>query len=86
MDIDGDVDGRLAQQFGCMGTVDHEILVNQFQQILGPFVNLSAESCRFFLDMNNWYLFYVMFFLITRKDVKLNFALLFVFTGTFKQP
>lgn len=55
MDIDSDVDGRLAQQFGCLGTVDRDILVNQFQQILGPYVNLSPESCRFFLDMNNWY-------------------------------
>ena len=53
MDVDGDVDGHLAQAFGCMGTVDREVLIRQFQQILGR--DLTADSCAFFLDMNNWY-------------------------------
>jgi hypothetical protein len=55
MDVDGDVDGTLAQAFGCMGTNDREVLVRQFQQLLGENHQVSADSCAFFLDMNNWY-------------------------------
>lgn len=54
MDVDGDVEGKLAQQFGCMGTVDREVLVREFQRILGPQQELSPQHCAFFLDMNNW--------------------------------
>uniref|UniRef100_A0A914UNI3 Uncharacterized protein n=1 Tax=Plectus sambesii TaxID=2011161 RepID=A0A914UNI3_9BILA len=54
MDVDGDVDGTLAQAFGCMGTNDREVLIRQFQQLLGENHQVSAESCAFFLDMNNW--------------------------------
>ncbi|VDP26780.1 unnamed protein product [Soboliphyme baturini] len=54
MDVDMEVEGKLLQQFCCMGTYDREVLVEKFQQIVGPDANLSPDSCRFFLDMNNW--------------------------------
>uniref|UniRef100_A0A0M3HRS2 N_BRCA1_IG domain-containing protein n=2 Tax=Ascaris TaxID=6251 RepID=A0A0M3HRS2_ASCLU len=54
MDVDGDVDGSLAQALSCMATSDKEVLVRQFQQILGQNHVLTPEACAFFLDMNNW--------------------------------
>ncbi len=51
MEVDGDV-GKLTEELCSLGTVDHEVLIRQFQQILGQ--DLSVESCTFFLDMNNW--------------------------------
>jgi hypothetical protein len=51
MDVD-DVDGQLAQQLGCLGTNDREVLIAQFQQITGH--PIDQQSCAFFLDMNNW--------------------------------
>jgi hypothetical protein len=61
MDVDGDVDGSLAQAFGCMGTVDREVLIRQFQCVLGDDHPVSAESCAFFLDMNNWFVIVYLF-------------------------
>uniref|UniRef100_A0A1I8EPU2 N_BRCA1_IG domain-containing protein n=2 Tax=Wuchereria bancrofti TaxID=6293 RepID=A0A1I8EPU2_WUCBA len=54
MDIDGDVNGSLSQALSCMATSDHEVLIKQFQQVLGDSHTLSAEACAFFLDMNSW--------------------------------
>ena len=52
MDVDNDIDGQLMQQFLSMGTQDREILVNEFQKLLGN--QLNPAACTFFLDMNNW--------------------------------
>lgn len=54
MDIDGDVNGSLSQALSCMATNDREVLIKQFQQVLGDSHTLSAEACAFFLDMNSW--------------------------------
>ncbi|KAK5976859.1 Inflammation and lipid regulator with UBA and NBR1 domain [Trichostrongylus colubriformis] len=52
MDTD-DIDNMLIRQLSCLGTSDKEVLVKQFQSILGD-VGLSPELCAFFLDMTNW--------------------------------
>ncbi|KAL3842326.1 hypothetical protein ACJMK2_020354 [Sinanodonta woodiana] len=52
MDVDNDVDGRLLQQFSSMGTTDKEVLIAEFQRLLGN--QLTPSICAFFLDMNNW--------------------------------
>ncbi|RCN51015.1 hypothetical protein ANCCAN_02802 [Ancylostoma caninum] len=52
MDTD-DIDNMLIRQLSCLGTSDKEVLVKQFQSILGD-VTLSPELCAFFLDMSNW--------------------------------
>ena len=52
MDVDSDIDGQLMQQFLSMGTQDREVLVSEFQRLLGN--QLNPEACNFFLDMNNW--------------------------------
>ncbi|MFH4979385.1 hypothetical protein AB6A40_006094 [Gnathostoma spinigerum] len=54
MDLDGDVEGSLAQALSCMATNDREVLIRQFQLILGENHQLAPEACAFFLDMNNW--------------------------------
>ena len=54
MDVDNDIDTQLLQQFSSMGTTDKEVLISQFQQLLGN--QLNAAGCAFFLDMNNWYI------------------------------
>ncbi|VDO34382.1 unnamed protein product [Onchocerca flexuosa] len=54
MDIDGDVNGSLSQALSCMATSDRDVLIKQFQQVLGDSHTLSAEACAFFLDMNSW--------------------------------
>jgi len=56
MEVDGEVDGKLAQQFGCMGTSDKESLIMQFRQILNGSqdAEINYDACAFFLDMNNW--------------------------------
>ncbi|XP_065352987.1 protein ILRUN [Cloeon dipterum] len=51
MEVDGDVDQDLLQQFSCMGTTDKDILISQLQKLVG---NLSQTAAAFFLDMNNW--------------------------------
>lgn len=70
MDVDGDVDGSLAQALSCMATSDKEVLVRQFQQILGQNHVLTPEACAFFLDMNNWYVHALTF-----SHIKINGAL-----------
>lgn len=52
MDVDNDIDSTLLQQFSCLGTTDRDVLINQFQKLLGN--QLNATDCAFFLDMNNW--------------------------------
>ncbi|KAK7486412.1 hypothetical protein BaRGS_00022336 [Batillaria attramentaria] len=52
MDVDSDLDGKLLQQFSSMGTTDREVLISEFQKLLGN--TLNPDSCAFFLDMNNW--------------------------------
>ncbi|KAK0060293.1 protein ILRUN [Biomphalaria pfeifferi] len=53
MDVDiDDFDGKLLDQFRSLGTTDRDVLIAQFQSLLGN--KLNRESCAFFLDMNNW--------------------------------
>lgn len=49
---DIDIDSLLLQQFSCLGTTDHEDLINQFQSLMNNEIN--KESARFFLEMSNW--------------------------------
>ncbi|XP_029636681.1 protein ILRUN [Octopus sinensis] len=51
-DEDNELDGKLLQQFSSMGTTDKEVLIAEFQKLLGD--QLNAAGCAFFLDMNNW--------------------------------
>lgn len=50
-----DIEQFLLHQFSRMGTTDHDELVNQLQKVLGN--QLNYNTARFFLDMNNWYVF-----------------------------
>ena len=52
MDVDNDIDSSLLVQFSSMGTTDKEVLISEFQKLLGN--QLNPEGCAFFLDMNNW--------------------------------
>ncbi|XP_034028777.1 protein ILRUN-like isoform X2 [Thalassophryne amazonica] len=47
-----DVDAELMQKFSCMGTTDKDILISEFQRLLG--FQLNPAGCAFFLDMTNW--------------------------------
>lgn len=49
---DIDIDMSFLQQFSCLGTTDHDELVNQLRKIMGDQLNLA--TARFFLEMNNW--------------------------------
>jgi len=40
-----------------MATTDREVLIAEFQRLLGN--KLSDAGCAFFLDMNNWQVFYL---------------------------
>jgi hypothetical protein len=51
MEVD-DLEQNLLQQFSCMGTTDHEVLISQLRKLVGDDVNEATAS--FFLDMNNW--------------------------------
>lgn len=53
MDVDNELDGSLLRQFSSLGTTDKEVLISEFQKLIGP-NQLSPEGCGFFLDMNNW--------------------------------
>lgn len=52
MDVDNDIDGNFIQQFSSMGTTDKDILIAEFQKLIGS--DLNPAQCAFFLDMNNW--------------------------------
>nr|CAG4646544.1 EOG090X0CQ9 [Macrothrix elegans] len=51
MEVD-DIEQNLLQQFSCMGTTDHDVLISQLRKLVGDDVNETTAS--FFLDMNNW--------------------------------
>ncbi|KAJ8299166.1 hypothetical protein KUTeg_023226 [Tegillarca granosa] len=53
MDVDNELEGKLLQQFSSLGTTDKEVLISEFQRLLGP-NQITAKGCEFFLDMNNW--------------------------------
>ncbi|XP_059925268.1 protein ILRUN-like [Gadus macrocephalus] len=50
--MDMDVDAELMQRFSCMGTTDKDVLISEFQRLLG--FQLNPAGCAFFLDMTNW--------------------------------
>ncbi|XP_006825427.1 protein ILRUN-like [Saccoglossus kowalevskii] len=52
MEVDSELDQDLLQQFSSMGTTDKEVLISEFQKLLGN--QLNPAGCAFFLDMNNW--------------------------------
>lgn len=54
MDVDNELEGKLLQQFSSLGTTDKEVLISEFQRLLGP-NQITVKGCEFFLDMNNWY-------------------------------
>ncbi|GFO01384.1 next to brca1 gene 1 protein [Plakobranchus ocellatus] len=52
VDVDNEFDGELLNQFRTLGTTDRDVLIAEFQAVLGN--TLNPESCAFFLDMNDW--------------------------------
>ncbi|KAI1892963.1 hypothetical protein AGOR_G00138910 [Albula goreensis] len=50
--MDLDLDPELMQKFSCMGTTDKDVLISEFQRLLG--FQLNPAGCAFFLDMTNW--------------------------------
>ena len=56
MDVDMDIDSQLLREFSAMGTTDKEVLIAQFQKLLGD-QRITPQECDFFLDMNNWYVY-----------------------------
>lgn len=52
MDVDCDLDGDLLTKFSCLGTTDHDVLINELQRLLD--FQLNPSGCAFFLDMTNW--------------------------------
>ncbi|KAJ7998927.1 hypothetical protein DPEC_G00210060 [Dallia pectoralis] len=52
MDMDIDLDPELMQRFSCLGTTDKDVLILEFQRLLG--FQLNPAGCAFFLDMTNW--------------------------------
>ena len=55
MDVDNELDSGLLEQFSSMGTTDKEVLITEFQKLLGN--QLNPAGCEFFLEMNKWYFF-----------------------------
>lgn len=49
---DMDMDTDLMQRFSRMGTTDKDVLISEFQRLLG--YQLNPAGCAFFLDMTNW--------------------------------
>lgn len=52
MDVDCELDGDLLTKFSCLGTTDHDVLINELQRLLD--FQLNPSGCAFFLDMTNW--------------------------------
>ncbi|CAH2221375.1 ILRUN isoform X3 [Pelobates cultripes] len=50
--MDVDLDPELLQKFSCLGTTDKDVLISEFQRLLG--FQLNPAGCAFFLDMTNW--------------------------------
>lgn len=46
------IDNSLLSRFQAMGTTDRDVLISQFQSLLG--FQLNPAGCAFFLDMTNW--------------------------------
>ncbi|KAK2113554.1 hypothetical protein P7K49_007820 [Saguinus oedipus] len=49
--MDVDLDPELMQKFSCLGTTDKDVLISEFQRLLG--FQLNPAGCAFFLDMTN---------------------------------
>lgn len=47
-----DFDSLLLQQFSCLGTRDHEDLIEQFHSLMNN--QMNKDAARFFLEMSNW--------------------------------
>lgn len=47
------LDSSLLHQFSCMGTRDHDDLIEQFNSLMNN--QMSKDAARFFLEMSNWY-------------------------------
>ena len=52
IDVD-DLESKLLEQFRILGTNDKDVLIGEFQKLLGGSQNYM--TCQFFLEMNNWY-------------------------------
>ena len=52
MDVDGELEAQLLRQFSSMGTTDKEVLIAEFQKLLGN--QLNEAGCAFFLEMTDW--------------------------------
>uniref|UniRef100_A0A2K6AY91 Nbr1 FW domain-containing protein n=1 Tax=Macaca nemestrina TaxID=9545 RepID=A0A2K6AY91_MACNE len=50
--IDMDLDPGLMQKFSCLSTTTKDMLISEFQRLLG--FQLNPASCAFFLDRTNW--------------------------------
>lgn len=48
-----DLESKLLEQFRIMGTNDKDVLIGEFQKLLGGSQNYT--TCQFFLEMNNWF-------------------------------
>lgn len=46
-------DSSLLHQFSCLGTRDHDDLIEQFHILMNN--QMSKDAARFFLEMSNWY-------------------------------
>nr|XP_039273589.1 protein ILRUN-like isoform X2 [Styela clava] len=46
------IENSLLSRFQAMGTTDKDVLISQFQSLLG--FQLNPAGCAFFLDMTNW--------------------------------
>jgi len=84
MDVDMDIDQELMQKFSCMGTTDKDVLISEFQKLLG--FQLNPAGCAFFLDMANWQVWghvvvrFVLFLVFVFSVKVIRIAILFVGT------
>jgi hypothetical protein len=56
----GDLSADLLQKFSCMNTTDRDVLIEQLKRLLGD--SLNDDSAHFWLDMNNWFVFYTIIY------------------------
>ena len=47
-----DLDPELMEEFSCLGTTDKDMLISEYQRLLG--FQFNPAGCAFFLDMTNW--------------------------------
>uniref|UniRef100_A0A8C6C0H4 Next to BRCA1 central domain-containing protein n=1 Tax=Monodon monoceros TaxID=40151 RepID=A0A8C6C0H4_MONMO len=50
--MDVNLDPELMQKFSCLGTTDKDVLISEFQRLLG--FQLNPAVCALFKDMTNW--------------------------------